>query len=485
MNATIDYRGTMSKGAELEREYTISIEIPNKLYDVLAEVFEKHLCKYMVKLTYKEPENYRVLLHPFSTVKQIKTVTSRRHFIMCYDNQFVFRVVYKRAIEEFAEGEQYSGLEGEGTLLAKQPSSTIRRSYVYEQNNQLRIAIEKLNREKYTQGDLDDGNVQIQGNKLFVDNWVRLTSTTFLVVEYELGPDEKEDDQIFQKALQRSDLFATILGVLRNSCMNLPFHNLLETSTDLHSRIFTPVLSGNVRYTAPKLDGVRKNCIIHQNEIKIEGASSIRTEYTFPQAIKCHVEKMSNMFVLIDMLEIWGPEKVYVKLDHLDAIALMNSDYIQRLRVPNLFEVNVFVPPGASMQLPFEAKQDGQLVFTDTSIVKNKEHTVDLILRRFLHKSDRSGTLSSRRGADAHAADPIEDQLVFADQTPFSKAFPGWLVVDMPKIAEAFPPATSATRNFRLLEFRVDDREKKIYFLNFRDDKMQANMVSTMKNMKN
>lgn len=489
-----------------EKEISFKLELPNLVYNNLMCYFEQLQYKTITKLNYSSPKGFRVIFGNDYTKKQIKTQQEKREDFLYYKNKFIFKTVIKKSIEETMP--IINNIEDDNNL-----ESSIQRHYVYNNNTtrKLRLGIEKKFASKYTNSP-PDSNIVNGSVVLALDKWVRLASQTFLHVEYEYDGDTDEAILQLQNELESSKIFEDIMHYIITVCNNASLSSLIENKLDAFSRDFATTLTEKPLYVAWKLDGIRKSCIIHQNVLMIDGIKTIDLGIQIPQPIKCHVEMIGDVYYIIDILEIWGPKNVYIKPDHLQSIKIIQSTFIQQI-ITSSVATNKYFSPGRVLP-PTDIKNDGLLMYTSKQIIKNKEHTVDLILIKpsLKHKKKvkkckfgyymKNGGNSSVGSSDKelHHDRCIEDLLLFADKTTFASVFPGWVVdlnsaannnnnpSTMEFINEIFEEGLSPDNklsicNFTVLEFKLDYKNKKIKFLKKRSDKMQANTSQAMYKM--
>lgn len=500
-----------------EKEVSFKIEIPTFVYNELMCYMENLNCETITKFNYCQPNGFRVIFGKNYTCKQIKYKHSQQENFMYYKNKFIFQTKLTKSTEETVDTHL---LEDDNFL-----ESSIQRAYIYNDKTtrRLRIGLEKKFNTKYSKQQSSQQQPSTSKpdstNILSLDKWVRLASQTFLHVEYEFDGDNDSAFVQFQQELESSPIFEKIMRYISIVCENVSLNSLIENKLDNFSRNFTTTLTEQPVYVAPKLDGIRKTCTIHQNRIIIDSVKNLKIGVKIAQPIKCHIEIVDGVYYIIDILEIWGPKNIYIKPTHLQAIQIIQSKFIQQIVIEGHLLTNIYYSPG--MDLPLTTiRNDGLLMFTKTQIVKYKEHTVDLILKRPTLKREKgAGSVTNRRErfftseystitttANSNIDDDQQDaqqqtnylmeELLFADQTPFSSVFPCWTVeIDM-NLNDIFKheakpdnddgsitaPAMSI-RNFIILEFKVDYPNKKIIFIKRRVDKMQANTQHAMHRM--
>lgn len=479
-----------------EKEISLRIEIPKLVYDKLMCYFEKLNYKTLTKLNYTFPKGFRVIFANNYTLKQIKTQQTSQDYFLYYKNKYIFETIIKKSNEELISNTN----EWENDVNLE---SSLQRHYVY--HNKLRIGIEKKFYSKYT---TNTANVfKPSMINLGIDKWVRLASKTFLHVECEYNGDSDLAISNFQCELEKSSLFDAIMQYIYTVTENVSLNELMENQFDVYSRNFTAILCEQPLFVAVKLDGIRKTCIIHQDTMIIDGAKNVKIKNQIAQPIKCHVEYINNVYYIIDILEIWGPKNAYIKPNHIQAIKIIQSKFIQQICTPYL-TTNRYYSPG--IEIPqTNIQNDGLLMFTKNHIVKYKEHTVDLILRKPIIKRDKKNKKDKLRNfyianedrenipkstTDEHC---IEEMLLFADQTSFSSVFPSWTVDLNINQHNLFEDKNDSQKNsdynftkhsivnFIILEFKLDYKNRKLCFIKKRSDKMQANTQNAMQKMLN
>lgn len=500
----MDRTGKIYKKVE-EKEIAIKLEITHLAYNNMMCLFESlKNTKKITKLSYSTPKGYRVIYGTDYTNKQIKIQRECYEDFLYYKNKFIFAISIKKSSEETLSNS--CNFDDDNNL-----ESSVQRHYFFE--NKIRFALEKKFSSKYQYQQPTQTNDNMK-SVLNIDKWVRLASQTFLHIEYEYDGDTKQAISYLQKKLETSALFEKIIEHLMIVCNNISLNTLIENKLDTFSRNFATTLTEKPLYIAWKLDGIRKSCIIHQDTLIIDGVKVIVLSKEIVQPIKCHIEIIDGKYYIIDILEIWGPNNVYIKPDHLQAIKIIQSKFIQQLTTEHL-ATNKYYKPGAMMPYT-DIKNDGLLMYTTKQIIKNKEHTVDLILLKPIIKREKK--IKTCKFNDVYGTSAnMETQLVkhhcigellmFADKTTFTSAFPGWTIdlvdgsnnSDLQTSTSTLDNGEQATKfidnifnnhnnklsvtNFIILEFKIDYNNKKIHFLKKRPDKMQANTPQAMLRM--
>lgn len=492
-----------------ENEISFKLEIPSLTYNNLMCLIEKLNYIELTKLNYSKPEGFRIIYGKNYNIKQIKTQKNYKEDFLIYKNKFIFQTIITKCTEELISNT--SVYENENNL-----ESSIQRHYIYiDQNKKLRVSIEKKFSSKYTmtkeQETTKETQEQVSKTKpavIAIDKWVRLASQTYLHVEYEFN--EHQDimsvKQELLDHLESSQLFNKIMYHIMMVCENISLNTLLESKLDIIPRKFTTTLYQQPIKISQKLDGIRATCIIHQNKIIIDNSDEMNIPVKIVQPIKCHVEKMKDgYYYIIDILEIWGPKNIYIKPDHIQAIELIKSDFIQQI-VGSKLLTNNFYSPGINLPKT-NVKNDGLLMFTKNNIVKYKEHTIDLILKKPMVKNEKNKSKKEKFGnyysktvseLNEQRQSDIADLLFFADQKKFCDWCSGWTVDIELTLDDLFNDnysnedtnmeqniSNTSIRNFIILEFKVDSINKCIIFLKKRKDKMQANTYQAMTQMIN
>lgn len=516
-----------------EKEISFKLEIPQLVYNKLMCCFENLPYQSITKLNYSKPEGFRVIFGHDYTIKQIKTEQEYKEDYLYYKNNFIFKTLIKKSVEKTVPG--FNNYEDDKNL-----ESSIQRHFIYNNpNKKLRIGLEKKFASSYCDNNKNNNNnlftmqclknnnqsstpMQLppsssvsynskitKSNVLALDKWVRLASQTFIHVEFEYTGDTNAAIVELQQELESSKLFEEIMTHVTDVCNNVSLTLLIENKLYSSGRDFATILTEKPLYVAWKLDGIRKTCIIHQNTLIVDGVKTIALSKKIAQPIKCHIEIIDDIYYIIDILEIWGPKFIYIKPNHLESIKIIQSDFIQQITTPNLLTNKYFVP---GSKLPLTTIQnDGLLMYTKKQIIKNKEHTIDLVLIKPNKRNEKKikkckyGFYSKNGttiGKETHVVQHhcIEELLLFADKTSFSSVFPGWVVEVNNKNSNKINNEMSTTHfinyifdenntsktnnlsitNFIILEFKLDYNNKKIIFLKKRTDKMQANTSQTM-----
>lgn len=466
----------------VENEISFKIEIPVLVYNKIMYLVEKWPHETMTKICYKKPTGFRVLYRDASTTKHVKTVQSSMNGFLFYKKQFIFQTTITKAVEEqITNSDEYE--------VDNNMESSIQRHYLFlDEKSQLRLAIEKKFHSKYESGNAAEGSsdpMPANPRNFSLDKWSRISSHTYIHVEYEFASGSSAvANTEFEQILNNSDTFNNIMTFVKECCSSISLYTLIESKLDVFSRNFAFVMNKKPTYVAKKLDGVRKTCIIHQNKMIIDNEVTITIPVHICQPIKCHAELVNGVYYIIDILEIWGPMGVYIKPTHIQAIAIMSSEFIKRICIDGKLITNTFFPFGQQLTEGNDTvPNDGLLMFTENAVVKYKEHTVDLILKQeapLNEKKSKSGKCDQQR-EDKYSC--LEDLLLFADQTPFSAAFPKWSVEMNVLVEDLFYCYSNEFRNFLILEFLIDNNNKKIIFLKKRTDKMQANTKQSMLSM--